>query len=149
MNSIRSIMITASCFVLIGCGGTDGPKTVDVTGTVTLDGDPLPNATLMFKPEGSDNVYSGAYGFTDEEGVYSLVTSSNTEGAPPGKYRVEISTYAQPDEDEGTAASLEKIPIVYNEESNLVVDVTADGGPYDFELKSDAGQIVQPTEEED
>ncbi|GAB4155661.1 MAG: hypothetical protein Tsb009_32480 [Planctomycetaceae bacterium] len=68
----------------LGCSGSDAekPKTVEVSGKVTLNGQPLKNAEVHFMTDASDSV-----GVTDSEGNYSLV-----QGAIPGKNRVYIST---------------------------------------------------------
>ena len=53
---------------LTGCG-SDGPERGVVTGKVTLNGDPLPNADVEFQPEEG----SPSYGMTDEKGRYDLM----------------------------------------------------------------------------
>ena len=76
---------------LAGCG-TDGPDTSYVEGVVTLDGEPLSDATVTFSPaEGSQG--KPASGKTDANGVYKL-TDMRSEvtgtGAMPGRYLVAI-----------------------------------------------------------
>lgn len=70
-------------------------KTEGVTGTVTLDGQPLPNATVYFTPlDGSGNE---AVGTTDSNGVYRLQTllGKVDAGTTPGKYSVKFSCYEE------------------------------------------------------
>ncbi|MCH5373930.1 MAG: carboxypeptidase-like regulatory domain-containing protein, partial [Planctomycetes bacterium] len=61
-----------------------------VTGIVTLDGEPLEGAKVIFQPKKGQP----AAGITDGKGRYSLTTLENHDGAVPGQYRVIISTEA-------------------------------------------------------
>ena len=73
-------LLTAGIFC--GCGSSgDGPRTVRVSGIVSLDGKPLAGAEVHFVGE----KFSG-YGMTNSEGKYELV-----QGAVPGKNKVYIS----------------------------------------------------------
>ncbi len=108
MNSRLSIDATVAAvlaiFALAGCGNgaADAPKTVPVTGTVTLAGAPLANATIQFTPTDATKM-NPCSGITNAQGKYELVQSVN-KGAVPGPYKVTIEYYAKPD---GTAAVLE------------------------------------------
>jgi hypothetical protein len=69
-----------------GCG--DGMA--EVTGKVTLDGEPLASgngvrATVYFQPESGDGV--AAVGILDQNGQYTL-SSGSKDGVAPGVYRV-------------------------------------------------------------
>src|SRR5688500_14866326 len=59
---------------------------VDVTGKITLDGQPLPGATVRF--EGPPNRF--AEGLTDAAGNYRLMYDSNQPGCLPGEKVVRI-----------------------------------------------------------
>jgi len=76
--------------VLVGCG-SDLPKTVPVTGTVTLDGKPLAGATVnLVSDEGS--IPSG--GTTDDAGNFTLKTmvgDKMVEGATVGTHKIAVS----------------------------------------------------------
>lgn len=65
----------------LGCGGRAYRP---VTGTVTLDGDPLADTYLAFVPVGAGE---GAYATTDEDGHFDLSTHF-ARGAAPGEYKV-------------------------------------------------------------
>lgn len=77
----------AGFLVLAGCTPkSDNPATVPVTGVVTLDGQPVEGANVMFQsPE------QGSFGLTDAQGRYELQTFEPGDGAMPGEYRVAIS----------------------------------------------------------
>lgn len=133
----------------VGCGGGDGPEFVTVEGTVTLDGQPVPNAMIAFRPQGAGGggYTSSSYGGTDSDGYYYLQYSISQDGAIPGEYQVEISTYAEADEDEGVEAHPETIPARYNRQTELTATVEPGGGPYDFPLES-GGDVIQPEVEQ-
>jgi hypothetical protein len=87
------ILAVAAALAVAGCGG--GPKYVTVSGVVTVDNQPYPNAVVSFQPvAGKDGTSPGrgSSGVTDGEGRYRLVTDDGTEGAIPGKNRVRIQT---------------------------------------------------------
>lgn len=74
-----------------GCGRSgDLPPTVPVTGTVTYQGAPLPNAQVTFYPEGGERPAAGT---TDANGAYSLTTFNSNDGAVPGGHTVTVTAY--------------------------------------------------------
>jgi hypothetical protein len=121
-----------------GCGRSSGYAElglVEVTGTVALDGKPLPNAKVSF--EGDDK--RSATGTTDAAGNYALMYDSQTRGTTPGKKTVRI-TVADVGEGggaaEGVAAAKEPVPPRYNRQSELKADVSASNKTFNFDLKS-------------
>lgn len=73
---------------LIGCGQS-GPKLVPVSGVVTLDGQPLSDAGILFQPIGGGPPASGT---TDASGRFTLRTQ-NRPGAVLGEHRVSITKF--------------------------------------------------------
>jgi hypothetical protein len=72
--------------LLSGCGGAPpGPTLYPVKGKVTLEGSPLPNATVTFQPE-SGPIASGV---TDVNGEFTLKTGA-AEGAVAGTHRIAV-----------------------------------------------------------
>jgi len=74
------------CLVLVaavGCGG--GPATSPVSGKVTVDGQPLPNGSVGFRPETGTMPREPAG--VIENGNYTIYTDGKP-GAPLGKYKV-------------------------------------------------------------
>ena len=117
-------------------------KASAVSGRVTLDGKPLPNATVTFVPEanapGKDPLPS-SIGTTGEDGRYSLVfdNDSKTEGAVVGKHKVIITTGVQSSSTEGTRTLHKQLPERYNRKSKLECEVPPGGrSDADFDLKS-------------
>ncbi len=79
-----------------GCGkGKTGerPKTFPVSGTVTMKGQPVPDAQVVFQAQGKT---PSATGFTEANGKYTLMTFEANDGALPGQYAVAIFKYDQP-----------------------------------------------------
>ena len=98
--------LTALCliFSLVGCGGQSDRKEYDthmVQGVVTLDGKPVPGATVTFTPV-DNKVGAPATGMTDEQGNYTLTTigggqtSEPGSGAVPGEYYVGVAKKEMP-----------------------------------------------------
>jgi len=117
---------------------------VDVTGVVTLDGQPLPDVTVRF--EGPPNRF--ADGKTDAEGKYRLMYDSNQPGCLPGEKKVRIMSGSVGEgSDEGgpvegadgrvvAPAPVQDIPAVYNSSSQLKANVSPNNKTFNFELKS-------------
>jgi hypothetical protein len=121
-----------------GCG-REASKLVPVEGTVTLDGQPLARVQVMFdRPELSPNENKPYTGMTDDEGRYSIrALMDNRAGAPPGHYRVSLTTaVAEPPYREDARLPPERIPPQYRQ-GKLELNVP-DGGAKDanFSLKS-------------
>jgi hypothetical protein len=138
--SVRVPVILAG-LLTIGCSGG---KIAPVSGKVTLDGQPLAGATVVFQPISSDknvNPGPGSQGKTDEQGVYSLkMVGEGTNGAKVGKHRVEISKFVRdksdPESDRG-GRPRDIVPSRYNLKTTLTCDVPPGGRrDADFELTS-------------
>jgi len=143
---IRPVILAAALVASAGCGRKDG--LVDVSGVVTLDGKPLADAIVQFTASSNEAGYSRpATGRTDASGRYTLEYSTGRSGTRPGGYRVSISTYwpsSLTNEEKVIPGSPEKVPEVYSSKSTLTAEVKPDGSEVNFELKSDAGPIIQP-----
>jgi hypothetical protein len=89
MNWQKSVVcaLAAVLVVVFGCGGPSTPKTVKVTGTVTLNGNPVPNASVAFIPENG----RAASGRTDAQGKFTLSTFGTNDGALPGPHKVAVT----------------------------------------------------------
>src|SRR5262249_18812054 len=125
---------------LQGCSG-GGVKFAPVSGKVTMDGKPLAKVSVIFIPlpvPGSDIVGDTAGGVTDENGHYTLKTSTRDDlkdGAQVGKHKVRISL--QETRGEGDrSVTREKLPKKYNGETELTAEVAPGNNQKDFELKS-------------
>lgn len=139
---MRILPIVAFCLFTIlfaGCesDGYSELGLIDVTGKVTLDGQPLANANVVFE---SDDKRT-ASGVTDSAGVYQLMYDSETKGVTPGAKKVRVTIADVGVEgggvvEGGAPAGKERIPAMYNSQSELKADVSASSKSFDFELKS-------------
>ncbi len=116
----------------LGCGS--GYRLAPVSGTVTLNGQPLAGADVHFQPIGSKdnpNPGPGSHGKTDAQGRYSLRVDERQAGAVVGKHRVMIFAYTpgaggqQPDA--GGGKKRDRVPLRYNEKTQLTCDVPVGG----------------------
>lgn len=71
---------------LVGCG--TGSGLVKVRGTVTLDGQPLPNALVTFISKSGEGVT--ATGTTNAQGEFVMQTYKPGDGVKPGEYKVTV-----------------------------------------------------------
>ena len=80
----------------LGCSRVpDGPRTVPAEGIITLDGEPISGAAIVFISDGGD---VSANGISGPDGEFSLDAFPYKKGAVPGPYKcivtrtVEITT---------------------------------------------------------
>lgn len=125
----------------------DYEKVVPVTGTVTINGEPVPGVVVTFLPP----KWSAGYGETDARGRYTLRTAGRP-GALPGDYKVSLSYLVSPDgQPQGLgprsaitpspamAGAVEKLPAEYSDfgRTRLKASVPPAGGPFDFDVEAD------------
>lgn len=115
-----------------------------VSGTVTLDGKPLPNVmvhlTPVFAQEGKDTRgqplrLRDSIGVTDENGFYSVQYLDGLEGAPLGNVRIWVETI-QP-------AHLKTIPASYLSNASADIRSVKEAGNetrFDLKMKSQSQQ---------
>lgn len=87
------VLLVATC-TFVGCGGADtsGQQPVfSVSGTVTMFGAPLADATIAFAPQADQPT---AIGRTDKEGKFQLTTYEYGDGAAAGAFNVVLSKSA-------------------------------------------------------
>ena len=120
--------------LLTGCGQSYSLGTV--TGLVTLDGEPLSQATVTFsRGQGRMSV-----GTTDEAGRYRLQYTSSQQGAEPGNHTVSITSQVDAVSGEGELAAVEGrkelLPPRYHQKTELSAEVKPGRNTIDFELSS-------------
>lgn len=126
---------------MAGCG-SDGPELSDVSGKVTIDGQPVQGVVLTFVPDAAGG--SPSYGKTDAAGIYRLMFTATKYGAMPGSHRVEMNiTKMSKDElAEMRAAGEEvpeqnvQIPRQYQQPGALTATVSSGRTEIDFALTS-------------
>ena len=132
-NWLFAVFVPFCLLVVALTGCEDTGKVGYVSGTVKLDGTPLPDAFVTFQPRSG----SPAMGVTDANGYYSLKLTADQTGVEVGEHQVSISTFWIDTADDGTKTRrAEKVPAKYNEESELVQKVDPGSQTIDFELSS-------------
>lgn len=112
-------------FLLPGCSGNLDPYgRLPVSGSVTLDGQPLPNGEIAFTSESVVPVVSGGKII---DGKFSV---PQQQGLPPGTYKVAITSMKEIVHPSGDAMNhpteyKELIPENFNKKSTLTAEVTA------------------------
>jgi hypothetical protein len=140
------LVLGLALLAVLGCGS--GKKYAPVSGKVTLNGQPLANATVNFQPvapPGSVEVAPGSSGKTNEKGEYTLTVATGEKGAWVGEHRVLISSLdpkvGEGDErpPRGGWPMKDKVPEKYrNDPKHMLTFTVPKGGTdkADFELKS-------------
>ena len=91
--------VALGCTLLAGCG-KGSYKTVQVSGKVTLDGNPVPNLIVSFQPVATDknpNPGPASVGTTNDQGEYELTLINPQKpgkGAVVGKQKVRFTRQA-------------------------------------------------------
>jgi hypothetical protein len=130
-RATRLLLLTI-VLILPGCGKRE---VVPLTGKVTLDGQPLPTAMVVFHSEADG---SAGYASTQSDGSYVAKTGSQ-EGLKPGKYRITVVANKQEavDYQAGPKLPTPITPLRYADPatSGFSYTLTDSGGTYDLELK--------------
>jgi len=109
------------------------PDLVPVIGTVTLDGKPLGEVTVMFQPENG----RASIGKTNAEGKYELVFTEVAKGAKVGSHHVSFSQEIPEDDIRATMR-----PPKYLNRS-FDVEVTAEPNVFDFDLAEESAKATK------
>lgn len=139
MKPLLSLLCIAVTFAIAGCndGPGDMPDVGAVTGLVTLDGEPVEGANILFYPvEGGRS----STAISDAGGAYALIYKGSTLGAKVGEHQISLSTVQ---EESGTAgdpdyqpAREEVIPEKYRADSELRFTVEPGENTFDISLES-------------
>ena len=123
MSFFSALIAGVTAVFLIGCGPS-GLKLNPVSGTVTFDGEPLPEGRIQFRAvEGDQRAFSGAI----EQGRYTVETM-------PGKMAVEITAsriipgkFDESNPGEKTPVGEMYIPARYNSATELTAEIPSGG----------------------
>lgn len=138
---IRQLMAFAVCGLAIGSLSGCGNSLSQVSGGVTIDGEPIAGgenvrATVYFYPEGGTG--TPAIGLLDESGQYEISTGSQS-GIQPGSYVVTISaTEIIPAKQQGEAPTGRPITARKYADPRLSgfrVEVEPGSNTFDFDLE--------------
>lgn len=125
-------------------GSSDAPPLSGVTGTVTLDGKPLPLALVVFQPDldmqkGEGTTVSASMGRTNDKGNYTLTYpgAQGLEGAVVGVHIIRINKT-------DVKTGLEVLPKKYHRQTELKREVKTGSNTIDLELTSDKDGSARP-----
>ena len=143
MNSIAFTSLVAT-IAITGCSPTAAPPTNEVSGMVTLNGEPMGQVAVMFIPDRKVNGRTvESTGITDESGRYELIyslptTDSNNplagKGAVAGRHTVTVLDYKM------VAESLPppgRIPAIYTEKNSTPLSYEVKEGPQTIDIVLD------------
>jgi hypothetical protein len=97
MTRCAVLLCVLALVAVTGCGKSadvDREKTVPVTGVVTYNGTPVAEASVGLVPDappGPTPPGRGAFGRTDAQGRFELMTFVAGDGAVPGNYKVTVT----------------------------------------------------------
>lgn len=81
-----TLLLAVLALIFTGCGYRR-PAQVKTTGTVSLDGEPVAQASLMFIPDSG----RPASGNTNINGAFEISSYGGNDGLPAGNYRVTVT----------------------------------------------------------
>ncbi len=116
--------------VAVGCGGGDRIPTGGVTGTITVNGEPVEGLIVRFVPEGK---VRPAAGRTDAAGYYEAQLLADQSGVPQGKCRIEFGLY----KGDGTRNFLEPFNEARGEDLELNPTITSESRVFDYDIQYD------------
>ena len=146
--TLRNVSIAMASVILLALVGYFLLRSTDaeVSGVVTLDAQPVPDAEIVFLLDGEENP-TPFLARSDDKGKYKVVGNTG-RGIPTGKYRVVVTKLAMPDrtvlKGENLVLAREQgllkniLPSVYEEPSTTLLHLTIRRGAssMNLELKS-------------
>lgn len=120
------VILSGLITVHVGCGGAPRPPMGNVSGTVTRDGKPVENITVVMKPD----VGRAAMGVTDKQGKYTMQYVVGEKGTKVGPTTVSFEWPL------GYAAPF-SIPQKYSQmKSEIKIDIKkGTNPPFDFAIE--------------
>jgi hypothetical protein len=157
---LSTFVVAFALSAVIGCGGSDHLPLAPVTGTVMLDGQPLPEGRILFRPDagraGRGKVENGVivqaatYGINDGlvlgrhkiaiqpiPEVERVAASTATGSSADGETKVPRPSYIQGLREQQAKAA--EIPVKYQDVdgSGLTAEITEDGNELTLELTTE------------
>lgn len=133
-NASAWTMVVFIAMATTGITGCQPSNIGTVSGRVTLDGEPLVEALVQYKPlSGGGNSMAK----TDATGTYQLSYTREIDGAEVGEHEVRINSgwpglNGSPG---GPGWVPERVPAKYNQKTELKVKVESGSNNIDFDLK--------------
>jgi hypothetical protein len=133
----RSLLIVGLASTMIGCGGSDGPSRMPISGTVTFRGQPVTSGIVCFTPDAK----RGNHG---PQGIVRIVegkftTTDRGKGAVSGPQIVEIRGFGAATSSKGDTkpfAQGERLFPPYTVE----IDIADGATTFDFDVPESAAK---------
>lgn len=136
----RSIAGTAlmACMVLtcLGCRKNQGPVVYPVSGQVFFEQRPAERALVIFHPVGGGDVRP--HGEVKADGSFTLATTGQGDGAPPGDYVVTVEWWLASGRRDDDSPAVNRLPPRYANPATSGLTARVEHGPTTlkpFELK--------------
>lgn len=118
---------------LAGCGGADRPPMGYVSGTITMDGEPLHGVIVVMKPDNGRM----AMATTDKKGYYDIEYTQGEKGTKIGPTTVSFEWPLSP------VGPTKPIPAKYTaSKSEVKLDVVKGRQTFDVDLETDAASAA-------
>jgi hypothetical protein len=131
------VVVAGICYLLFNMVASDSklPPLASVTGTITLDGKPLEQATVNFQPitderDAEQRRLGGSVGRSDTDGIYTLTYPGGHDGAVLGMHIVRVNKTDK--------QGLEVLGKKYHLQSRMQHEVKEGSNRIDLLLKSEA-----------
>ncbi|MFM8475408.1 MAG: hypothetical protein ACKOEO_06385 [Planctomycetaceae bacterium] len=148
MNELRWLVsggIVAVVLLSVTAGCSDAPAVGEVTGVVTLAGQPIPFAYVRFQPTDPPGTYGSAY--SDESGRYELKFTEGVNGALIGRHEVLVRTAAVDElqvEDKSTGLLVTPpLPKGYQERQEVIFEREVKSGSNEINLELSEGKAQE------
>ncbi len=162
-----TLVLLACSAAFSGCQKSRLDGLVDAEGVVTLNGEPVAGATVLFAPKQIGGQAASAQATTDEKGAFKMTTLDPGDGVYPGEYTVTVmkdrvegglspeeakDRMDNPDKYRGQAPPpqtvVHELPVKYADlnQSGLTVNVPA-GGQKDIALALEGEVDLTPQEQ--
>lgn len=136
MVSIRnSLLLVTAIAILHGCQANE-VETGEVSGVVTLDGQPVEKAVVYFYPDGGGR---SSMAETQPDGRYELIYKGTQKGAKIGTHTVTLTTATESSRDESgkvIKGNPEKFPKEYTVDGTVKREVKAGKNEFNFDVTS-------------
>ena len=125
------VLLLLAAVLMAGCSGGDGRK--GLSGTVTVNGQPLETGSINFRP--APGTKGNTSGCAIENGEFTIAAE---DGLPVGKYKVTVQAFRKTgrmvqDPQMGRVPDMQ--PVSFMEAGTLEAEITADGdNRFEFKL---------------
>ena len=134
-----TLFLAVLALIFTGCGYRR-PAQVKTTGTVSLDGEPVAQASLMFIPDSG----RPASGNTNTNGAFELSSYGGNDGLPAGNYRVTVTKLVLKDKYQKQLKKLDTQAekAAESDEASEAVDVEFSDEAYENELPEKYAELA-------